>query len=119
MAKKHKEYEEETKDFLRVDPLGEKGKMIIAQKKQVIERQKKEIKIAREKYRRVRESDEDDVAVGLDEEDGGAARMEEMDTERRLQAIEISKISQNYARSAANRKLREDDKAYNNLASKP
>ena len=47
----------------------------------------------REKYRRPRESDEED-AEGLDlEEDGAGIRREEIDTERRLQAIEIAKIS--------------------------
>jgi hypothetical protein len=89
-----------------VDPLGEKGKQILAQKKQVIEKQKREIMMNREKYRRPRESDEED-AEGLDlEEDGAGVRREEIDTERRLQAIEIAKISQNYNRSAAERKIR-------------
>ena len=44
-----------------MDPLGEKGKQILAQKKQVIEKQKREIMMNREKYRRPQEITEEDA----------------------------------------------------------
>ncbi len=87
---------------MRVDPLNEKAEKLIQQKKDAIEKQKRELKHLK-RYQRREESEEDpggDVIIGQpggEEDEMGREellrRHEEIETERRLQAIEISKIS--------------------------
>ena len=83
--------QQETGDFLRVDPLNARAQQIIEKKKHSIEQAKKHLEI-KERYR-MNKGDEESEQIILGDREIPQASLDNHNLDERLAQIEIAKVS--------------------------